>query len=96
MNPFYEKHSGKVTGTLSSFDRVIFKGHLRSLAYGRGVEKLLARRGLLIKDFHRLAKELSTGVDDAAKRMAREAGRPCLYLNSYRTRKEALIEKIIR
>jgi len=96
MNPFYEKHTDKITGILSSFDRVMFKGHLRPIAYGKGVEKLLARQGLLIKDFKNLALKLSTGVDEAAKRMAEEAGRPCLYLNSHRTRKEAVIEKIIR
>ncbi len=96
MNPFYEKHTDKITGTLSSFDRVIFKGHLRPITYGKGVEKLLARRGLLVKDFQHLARELSTEVDEAAKRMAEEAGRPCLYLDSHRTRKEAVIENIIR
>jgi len=96
MNTFYEKHAGKISGTLSSFDRVVFKGHLRPISYGKGVERLLARQGLLIKDFQHLAKNLSDAVDEAAKRTAQEAGRPCLYLNSYRTRKEVLIEDIIR
>lgn len=95
MNPFHQKHSAKINGSLSSFDRIVFKGHLRQIAFGKGVEKLLARQGYLIKDFQHVAKDLSIGVDEAAKRVAEELERPCLYLNSYRTRKEALIEKII-
>jgi len=78
MNTFYEKHAGKISGTLSSFDRVVFKGHLRPIRYGKGVERLLVRQGLLIKDFQHLAKNLSDAVDEAAKRTAQEAGRPCL------------------
>ncbi|MEX2382263.1 MAG: hypothetical protein WD490_07770 [Opitutales bacterium] len=35
-------------------------------------------------------------MDEAAKRTAEEAGRPCLYLNSCNSRKEKLIERIIR
>jgi hypothetical protein len=96
MNPFHQKHSDKITGTLSSFDRVLFKGHLRQIAFGGGIEKLLARQGYLIKDFQRVAKDLSNEVDEAAKSTAEELGRPCLYLSSCRTRKESLIEKIIK
>lgn len=96
MNPFHQKHSTKITGILSSFDRVVFKGHLKQITFGGGMEKLLSRQGLLIKDFQHLAKELSQEVDEAAKRTAEEAGRPCIYLNSRRTRKEDLIEKIIQ
>src|SRR5690606_36732727 len=95
MNPFHQKHSAKINGSLSSFDRIVFKGHLRHIAFGKGIEKLLARQGYLIKDFQHVAKDLSTGVDEAAKRTAEELGRPYLYLNSYCTREEALIEKII-
>ena len=96
MNPFHQKHSAKIHGVLSSFDRVVFKGHLRQIAFGKGMEKLLARQGLLIKDFQTFAKKLSTDVDEHAKQLAERAGRPCMYLGSYKTRKEALIEEIIR
>jgi len=43
------------------------------------MEKLLARQGLLIKDFQKFALKLSTEVDESAKRIADKAGRPCLY-----------------
>ena len=70
MNPIHQKHSAKINGSLSSFDRIVFKGHLRQIAFGKGIEKLLARQGYLIKDFQHVAKDLSTGVDEAAKRTA--------------------------
>jgi hypothetical protein len=38
MKRFLERHHGRVTGTLSGFDRVLFRGTLRSIAYVSGLE----------------------------------------------------------
>lgn len=94
MTPFHEKHSEVIEGCLSSFDRVVFKGHLKQLCFGKGVEKFLGRKGMLIKDFGKLAERLSKEVCCAAEAMAEAAGRPYRYLASYRTRKEQLATEI--
>ena len=33
MHEFIAKHQGKIAGTLSGFDRLVFRGHLRSITY---------------------------------------------------------------
>ena len=88
MTPFHTTHNEVLEGSLSSFDRVVFKGHLKPLMYGQGVEKFLSSKGMLIRDFKKLVERLSGEVDRAARAMAEAAGRPYEYLNSYHIRKE--------
>ena len=80
MDAFIQKFAGKVTGILESFDRVIFKGHLRSISFAEGVESLLRRNGLLIKDFGRFVQMHSDQLIVLAKDRARRSGRPYQYL----------------
>jgi hypothetical protein len=37
MQEFIAKHQDKIAGTLSGFDRLVFRGHLRSISYPRGM-----------------------------------------------------------
>ena len=80
MDAFIQKFAGKVTGILESFDRVIFKGHLRSISFAEGVESLLRKNGLLIKDFGRFVQTHSDQLILLAKDRARRGGRPYQYL----------------
>ena len=50
MKNFLDKHAERVSGTISCFDRLIFKGYL-PLTWPRAMEKLMAGEGLKIKDF---------------------------------------------
>ena len=36
MQEFIAKHQDKIAGTLSGFDRLVFRGHLRSISYPGG------------------------------------------------------------
>jgi len=49
MRRFLAKHVAATTGTLSCFDRLLFKGHL-PLGYPHGMEEFLSHRGILFKD----------------------------------------------
>ena len=40
MQQFIEKHRERITGVLSGFDRLVFRGSLRRLNYGGWDEKL--------------------------------------------------------
>lgn len=80
MDTFIQKFATKVTGTLECFDRVIFKGHVKPLSFPQGMETLLARHGLLIKDFARFVQTHSDRLVQHAKRMAATQGRPYQYL----------------
>jgi hypothetical protein len=46
MRKFVAKHAAATTGTLSCFDRLLFKGHL-ALGYERSMQDFLEKRGVL-------------------------------------------------
>src|SRR5262249_62425276 len=48
MRKFLAKHAAATTGTVSGFDRVLFKGHL-PLGYPHAMEEFLQRHGVLFK-----------------------------------------------
>ena len=95
MKRFLERHSGRVTGTLSGFDRVLFRGTLRSIAYVSGLEVLLYSQHVLFKDFGAYAERLSQRVIEQAKSTAGKMGRPYQYLQSSKASKEELALQIM-
>jgi hypothetical protein len=40
MKRFLERHRNRITGTLSGFDRMLFRGSLRSITHCKGVGDL--------------------------------------------------------
>ncbi len=86
VDSFVQRHAGKITGILSCFDRLIIKGYL-PFSYPLSMEGFLGQRGLLLKDFPKLAKEQSTRLKEHARQLAEQAGRPVLPV-PYKTRKE--------
>ena len=51
-----ERHQDRVLGTLSGFDRVLFRGTLRTISYVQGAEGFLRAKSILHKDFLPFAK----------------------------------------
>ncbi len=92
MESFVEKHQRKITGTISIFDRLIFKGYL-PLGYPEAMENFLLRNGLLIKDFKPFAKKQSEIIKQSAIDYAQRCNRPYQYLNE-NARKEQLAHQI--
>jgi hypothetical protein len=72
---FVEKHQAKITGTISCFDRILFKGHL-PLGWAEAMEHFIAAQGLRIKDFKRFVQTHSGRLRAHAANMARKTGRP--------------------
>ena len=96
MDAFVCKHSDKIVGTLSSVDRIVFRGHLRPLCWPEGFEKFMGLRGLLIKDFKTFAPEQSERIKQHAVKLAERRGRPFEYLSSGKIRKEDRARGIAR
>ena len=94
VEKFLEKYESQITGTLSCFDRVIFKGYL-PLGWPDARESLLARQGLRIMDFKRFVTEQSGRFKTLANQLCEQTGRPHLYLRG-RAKKEKLVEQMIR
>lgn len=94
MNEFIAKYQEEITGVLTGFDRLVFRGTLRSIAYAQGMDKCRALNGILLKDFGRWAAQCSEALERASLAEARKLGRRIEYLRSSHIDKEALARKI--
>lgn len=88
MERFLTRHSDRIVGILSGFDRLLFRGTLRWLCYADGMGKFLGSQGVLYKDFGAYAERLSDRVKAHAMAMAADAGRPYDYIASAQVAKE--------
>jgi hypothetical protein len=94
MQSFLQRFGSLVSGVLHGFDRLVFRGTLRSVVHGRRMMVYLWRMRVLMKDFGAWAQERSDRIKAAANQLAVEAGRPMHYLNSAKVSKEDLARSI--
>jgi hypothetical protein len=88
MKSFLQAVSGQVLGTLSGFDRLVFRGYLRPLMAPAGMNVYLWTNRVMFRDFKGHAQELTDRLVAASQAVAQRAGRPIEYLRSPQTRKE--------
>jgi len=81
-------HQEKINGVLSTFDRIIFKGHLGFLYRAGNMSYFLNHQGILIKDFPAYAEKCTQKVKRHSKEIAASCGRPYIYHESPKTSKE--------
>lgn len=79
MDGFIQRHQQDVIGVVSGFDRMRFRGTLRSISYAKGVDRFLGAVGIRYEHFKDYVLGLSQALIDHAERVAREAGRPFEY-----------------
>lgn len=91
---FLTKFGQKITGVLSGFDRILFRGTLRLLFQPGSMESYLATCGVLIKDFHSFAEKMTKRVKALAYEAAAKQGRPVHYLNRPEVSKEDFARKL--
>jgi hypothetical protein len=94
VHPFITRHLESVIGILSGFDRVVFRGTLRRIAYTDGLAKWLNSAGILLKEFKDYALAATARLKEASLGHARETDRPIIYLPSPKTSKEEAARKI--
>jgi hypothetical protein len=94
MQRFIQQHAGQISGVLSGFDRMRFRGTLRWLAYTQGMQWFLNSTGVLLKEFKTYVQGVTDQVRTATERLAKAAGRPLLYLDSSRISKEDTARQI--
>src|SRR6185295_15357302 len=88
MERFVTRHQDRIAGILTGFDRMRFRGTLRSISYVEAVQKWLNARGVLLKDFGTFAEQLSKEMVAHAHTVATQTGRPFEQLKSWRISKE--------
>ena len=94
MDAFLQQHAAEVTGMMSGWDRLRFRGTLRMLANVTGMGRFLSYTGHLLKDFGEYALHVSQRVRGASLAVAESAGRPVVHLNNRSVSKEALAREI--
>ena len=94
MNEFIATYDDAISGVLSGFDRMVFRGTLRQIAYPFGLQGYLWANQVLLKDFGTHAQKVSETVKASAVEGVESAGRPVLYLNSSRADKEEVARQI--
>lgn len=96
MEQFLAKHADVVIGSLSGFDRLVFRGTLRALCHRFGVKNYLWAMQVLLKDFAGHAEALTGQLREASEALARRTARPIRYLASSATSKEQIAREIAR
>ncbi len=93
MNDFIAKYQDQLSGTLSGFDRLVFRGTLWRDQI-TGMKGYLWAHGLGAKDFGAHAQQISQAVREASLAPVRAAGRPVRYLNSGKDDKQQIALQI--
>ena len=85
MQQFIAKFRHQITGVISGFDRLIFRGVLRRLVYSRGMEQYLWQNQILFKDYACHVKKVSQRIKNASlelfHRQSAPVGVPALTQN---------------
>ena len=104
MEQFIAKFGDHIEGIVSGFDRLVFRGTLRSLSPRRpqpgrppiamGMEQYLWRNHILFKDYGQHVKRVSERVREASLEAFRQQGLPVQYLQSSKDKKEEIARNL--
>jgi hypothetical protein len=96
MEAFIQRHQDAIKHVLSGFDRVLFRGTLRSISYLKGMEVFLYANHILLKDFGAFVSQRSDQIKEQAEQFARQHQRPFQYLSSPSVSKEEIAREIMK
>jgi hypothetical protein len=94
MHEFTAKYGDQISGVLSGFDRLVFRGTLRQISYPFGLQGYLWANQVLLKDFGLHVRSVSEQVKAGALEAIQAAGRPVQYLASSQADKEKIARGI--
>lgn len=95
MRSFLSRHAELITGVLSGFDRVVFRGMLRQLSHVSGLMSFLNYRKVLLKEFGEFAQGMTKQIVEQSEAVAEKSGRPFRYLPSSSARKEDVARRLL-
>jgi hypothetical protein len=96
MEPFAEKYAADLAGTLSGFDRLLFRGSLLRLAPTHGMMAYLSFTRTLLKEFGDFAAGISLRIKEASYALAEAQGLLREHLRSPSVNKEERARQIAR
>ena len=83
---FEKIHAGSILGKVIMFDRMIFKGHMRAMYADDAFRVFLWRQGIPLRSFGEYVQKATAKLKQHAEKLAQDAGRPFIYLQSAHTR----------
>lgn len=95
MEKFIARFRSLVTGVLSGFDRLVFRGHLPPLMRDGGMYFFLEAAKVRLLDFKNFAATTTAQVKEASLAEAERLGRPIIYLDSPKISKEDLARRLL-
>jgi hypothetical protein len=95
MERFLQRHASRIRGSISGFDRVLFRGVLRSISYVQGLDWFMGSQRVGFKDFQGFVEKFSAGIKRRARQIAERAGRPFLFVGSGKRNKQALVRQLL-
>jgi len=95
MERFLERHQDRLLGSISGFDRVLFRGTLRSISYVEGLNYFMGNQRVPFKNFAAFVEKFSAGIKAPAEHLAKLKKRPLLYLGFSQVDKEKLVREMI-
>jgi hypothetical protein len=96
MKRFIQRFSDKIIGVLSGFDRLVFRGNLRRVAFPEGLMSLLWHRRVLLKDYSAYVTDVTEQLKEASYEAARKQNRPIVYLEYSKTDKDKVAREIAK
>lgn len=95
MDTLLHRFSTIIKGSIEGFDRLVFKGTLKPIAYALGMQAFLATRGVLNKDYKDwVTKQSSSIIKSAEEYSKKQCDRGIIYIPSINTRKEELAHNL--
>jgi hypothetical protein len=95
MNNFVSRFESKVTGVLSGFDRLVFRGWLLELIRDKGMYFFLEAASVRLLDFKKFVLDTTERLKTASLAEARKLNRPVVYLQSPKIDKEQLAKRLL-
>ncbi len=95
MEQFINRHKDSIDHILSFFDRILFRGTLRSISHVEGMNKFLTANKVFLKDFKDFVLKQSTCIKQHAEQIAQQQNRPFIYIPSPSISKEEIARHIM-
>lgn len=95
MDTLLHRFSEIIKGSIEGFDRLVFKGTLKPIAFALGMQAFLRSRGVLNKDYKDWVTKQSAAIIESAEAYSqKQCGRGIIYIPSINTRKEELAHNL--
>jgi len=96
MQNFIERHSSKIKGVISCFDRIVLTGTIPGVCYADGMTSLLMQKGIRIFDYTDFVEPLREEIRANAEKVASDNDLEIDFIRKKNFRKESRISDIVK